>query len=1088
MSRIPDWSARSFPPRIGSIIIPTDPFWIQVLEAMLYTNQKIGDQLILLQPAATQEDMQLIPVDDLVDQVLAYDLDALICTIVSTPLLQALAYEKLPVLCLAEIDFRHPLVTSLAGMYPGGKMAGEFIGRELGGKGHAVCVTAGLEGILVRGQARLAGFEDGLKAFPDVSTDHLPAYWSYARAYPALLETFKTYPRQIDAIFGVSDTVILAARDAALKLGVIDESAVLVGINGDPIALAAIEEGTLDATIDTSSEDFGARCMELAHRAALGEALPELLHQTYELITLKNVAGLATRKLSAIARIPNQMVGYNRQLEQDRLSQLEISMEITRQIGSLLERKQLSQVFSRLVRQYYGYDWMRILRWSDADGRLVFYEGDSTPASQQVPIEQDSLLHQVFELNKTIFIPDTQKSHRWQMSKEWEAIRSRAILPIPLGEKVIGVLDLQSRQPVRQPSMEVVGLRLLAGQLGIALQNADLYLEALQAREAAERANQLKTRLVANVGHEMRTPLNAILGFSQSIRKKMDSEAALDADELQQDVRHIYQSGEHLMYMINDLLDLSRAEIGALNLYFEPLLPLPFLKDLFANFSRPSLATSEVNWVLDVPEQLPVIRADVVRLRQVLINLLANARKFTSHGTITLGAAVELPHLHLWVQDTGKGVPADLQEKIFEPFSTTGRKRRPEGIGLGLSITRHLVALHEGVITLESKPGSGSTFHVYLPLPGVSRDSARKPEPGGASILLVLTEQSGLPGEIQEICARHSLTACRVTSRESLSEAMAAGVPAAIAWDLAYVSPKSWNMIYRLSSNPKYAALPVILFGDEQSGHPPDAGLTHIMFKPCGGNSLKEWIGQVNGNLEEESVILIVDDDAHAREYYQSVLGSIYPKNRVISVADGSQAVELMQYETPALVLLDLLMPMMDGFEVLEWVRSNSRVRRVPVIIISEKLLTYEDVQRLNHLKTYFYTKDILTDKEIIGLLGQAESEANPLPQPTSMLIKQALLFIHQNYYHPISRKEVAASVGVSENYLSQIFRQEMTISPWDYLSRLRIKMAKELLQESDASVTQVAIQVGFNDPAYFSRVFRKMTGKPPQAFRQSRR
>jgi YesN/AraC family two-component response regulator len=180
------------------------------------------------------------------------------------------------------------------------------------------------------------------------------------------------------------------------------------------------------------------------------------------------------------------------------------------------------------------------------------------------------------------------------------------------------------------------------------------------------------------------------------------------------------------------------------------------------------------------------------------------------------------------------------------------------------------------------------------------------------------------------------------------------------------------------------------------------------------------------------------------------------------------------------------MMPKVDGFAVLENLRSNPRTQCVPVIIISGKLLNYEDIQRLNHMKTIFLTKGILNETETIDFLSQIEGESKPLPQPTSVLIKQVLAFLHQNYSSPINRKDIAGAVGISENYLSYIFRQEVAISPWDYLNRFRIQKARELLVQTQDSITGIATRVGFNDPAYFSRVFRKSTGKSPQEFRQS--
>lgn len=1078
--------------RIGVLIIPTDPYWIQAMEAIVRANQTIGDDLINIQLAATIQEFEAISTEDVVDQVLAYSLDALITTQVSIPVYDALLKTNLPIICLSDLDFHHNNFISAANLFDAGRIAGEYMGRAIDGKGHVLCITAGLENEVDTGQPRLKGFMKGLEAYPEIQFEHIPAFWTYSQAYASLLTSLKNYPYHIDGIFGISDTIAMAARDAGKKLGVIDDHTVLVGLNGDPIALVAVEEGNLSATVDTSSEDLGAAALYMAHKAALGFPIPERIGQSFQLITRENVASIAIRKLAAIATIPSQMVGHNPEQERDRLNQLEISTEITRQISFFQDRDRVVQVVIEMVNKHYGYEWVRILRWSKENQKLELYGGNLSPAAIRVPQEQDQLLSQAFDSNETVYIPDTATSHRWRPGEGWEGIRSRIILPIQQEKEVMGVLDLQSSHPIRRPSFELVGLKLLASQLAIVINNADLYQEALQARKAAERANQLKNRLIANVGHEMRTPLNSILGFSQSLQKQIEPvvenhlghDVALD--NFESDLQHIYQSGEHLMYMINDLLDLSRAEIGALSLYFEQVQIIPLLKELFDTFSNAGASSSQVRWMLDIPPKLPLIRADNVRLRQILTNLLANAQKLTRQGSITLGAEVSPPHLHLWVSDTGPGVPIEVQEKIFEPFNTMVQKRRPEGIGLGLSITRHLVKLHGGIITLESQLGKGSTFHVYLPLPGVAQEPLPVPSQAGNQLLLVITHQTQCPDEIMEICARQNLQPYLIQTQNDLISVLSKGKPGAVAWNMENMSASEWMLVEQLSATKDYAALPVILYGVEQDSNRLKAGLTDVFFKPCNNNVLKDWIDQVGQDSREDASVLIVDDDFQSRQFYIKLLEAGHPGYRVLQAENGRQAISILGSETPAFVLLDLMMPEMNGFEVLSWIRAEPRTQCIPVLVVSGRLLDYGDIQRLNYFKTAFLTKDILSQDETLTLLKKLEEEDWPMPQPTSLLVKQALVYIHQNYTLPISRKNIAEAVGVSENYISQIFRQEAGLSPWDYLNRYRIHKAKELLMQSDDSVTHIALKVGFNDPAYFSRVFHKITGNSPLEFRQT--
>jgi signal transduction histidine kinase len=256
---------------------------------------------------------------------------------------------------------------------------------------------------------------------------------------------------------------------------------------------------------------------------------------------------------------------------------------------------------------------------------------------------------------------------------------------------------------------------LLRNNLSSALQGAMLFQEIQQARLDAEKADRIKTRLLANVSHEIRTPLNIIMGYTQNILGAPEEVS----ESLLNDIHQIHGSAEHQLRVINDLLDLSRAEIDELDLSLELLDPHQLLIEAFHGLADQSTSDG-IQWRLDIPKRLPQIRADSLRLRQIFLNLLSNARKYTENGEITLGTEVTPPRIHFWVKDTGLGINREQQERIFKPFVTLEENcRLSGGIGLGLSITRHLVALHGGTMKLDSQPNQGSTFHIYLPLPSL---------------------------------------------------------------------------------------------------------------------------------------------------------------------------------------------------------------------------------------------------------------------------------------------------------------------------------------------------------------------------------
>jgi AraC-like DNA-binding protein len=180
-------------------------------------------------------------------------------------------------------------------------------------------------------------------------------------------------------------------------------------------------------------------------------------------------------------------------------------------------------------------------------------------------------------------------------------------------------------------------------------------------------------------------------------------------------------------------------------------------------------------------------------------------------------------------------------------------------------------------------------------------------------------------------------------------------------------------------------------------------------------------------------------------------------------------------------------MPNVSGTEVLDQMRADSNLRQVPVIILSNKMLSVEDIKRIeSHTRVTLQTKGIWSDSETISALNRAIFGTDTLPAHTSGLVKQAIAYLHQNYTRSISRWEIAEAVGVSEDYLSRVFNRELNISPWDYLNRYRVLQSKHLLLHTTDSVGVIAHQVGFKDQAYFSRVFHKVTGMSPQAFREA--
>lgn len=1067
------------PLRIGVQIESNDSFWVQVQEAIYHAAEHLPNLKLI--PIEITDPLTTRPLDEqggLVEELLTYDLRALVCKDILPLQLAGILNRKLPVVYLAETDYKHPLLTSPWGLYEAARLAGSYLAEQMGSTGHILCVGGLMEPNADDGSSRLAGFWDALGQHPHVSARHIPTAWNYSGAREQVAAELAQAAECVDGIFGLSDTVALAARDVACELGFADQRLKVAGINGDPLALAAIAEGKMTLTVETPASELGEKAMMFAYQAASGEELPAHFSYQPHLITPANVNAVALQKLVAIAEIPSRMVGVNRRQEQNRLVQLETSAEINRQVGRLLDRRELLSQISNLIRSNYGYDDVQVFFWSKTEQCFVMAlpeaAGDS---SEGLSLDSEGVLGEVIRCNAPVFIPDAHASERFAPEPEWPKTRSRVVLPIQLGSNLIGILDLHSHRPTLHPRHELIGLQSLANQLGIVMKNAELYAEALEARARAEKADQLKTRLLANVSHELRTPLNVIIGYAQTASASPNPYHLELPPALQKDLRYICQSGQHLLHLINDLLSLSQAEIGALDLFQETIPTRSFLEDVY-NTMADMVDTPNVAWQLSLPDDLPLIEADPVRLRQILLNLLHNAGKFTREGQIELGADVMLPYLHLWVRDTGAGIPTEMQEQIFEPFVTL--EQRQIGVGLGLTIARRLIVLHGGSLTLESRPQRGSTFHIYLPLSDLSgRSISVPPESAEPVLLLVSTAENPTPA-ISALCKRQGLSIYRLGLGDDLSAILKKTRPAGLAWDLTSARPDEWKLFERLRAHPQLCQLPLIVYGEEQDAA---SGMTNVLMKPV---SDKTILGTLIAlcPAEEQRPVLIVDDDPDARALYQRLAEQALPGHRVRAAENGSQALAMMEGEVPGLVILDLVMPELDGFAVLDQMRSSAKTRHVPVVVMSGRLLSPDDVRRLDYGHVIFHSKSLLSPEETIEAIQLATSDKT-LSQATSLLVKQALVFIHQNYDRAsLSRENIAEAIGASETHLDRIFRKELGLSPIECLNRFRIQQAKELLAGTSDDVTRIAFQVGFNDSAYFSRAFKKYTGESPSAYR----
>ncbi|HEU5087944.1 MAG TPA: sugar ABC transporter substrate-binding protein, partial [Roseiflexaceae bacterium] len=307
--------------RIGMRIGSADPYWVQLREAVTHGAQQAGAELVELDlnyTAAITSEAQ----GQLTDQILALDLDVVICAYLPAALVEQLLSHGVPVIQLTETDsnLHHPRFCSMNSYYAIASMAATFIADSLAGRGHVIAVGGLMAAHGEDGRSRLRGLRDTLRAYPEIVCDHVPSVWRYDHAFPQLEAALRRFHQPADVLFGFSDSVALAARDAAERLGLLGAQTRVVGINGDPLALAAIVEGRMHATVETPIAAMATEVIALAERAARGEDLPDHFSFEAQLVTQANIAQVAAQKLIAMADLPSRLVGVNRQREQKRLS------------------------------------------------------------------------------------------------------------------------------------------------------------------------------------------------------------------------------------------------------------------------------------------------------------------------------------------------------------------------------------------------------------------------------------------------------------------------------------------------------------------------------------------------------------------------------------------------------------------------------------------------------------------------------------------------------------------------------------------------------------------------------------------------
>ena len=488
--------------------------------------------------------------------------------------------------------------------------------------------------------------------------------------------------------------------------------------------------------------------------------------------------------------------------------------------------------------------------------------------------------------------------------------------------------------------------------------------ELRKARDAAKASDRAKSEFLANMSHELRTPLNSVIGYSEMLREEAEEHGHND---YLPDLRQIHASGQHLLTLINDILDLSKIDAGEMRLRPENVDLDEFLENVLTSI-RPNIEKNKNELRLICQEKLGTITTDPIRLHQCLLNLLSNAGKFTEQGTVTLRASrittkAGDDRIVFDVIDTGIGMDVDQLELIFEPFkqSDASTTRRYEGTGLGLTICRKLMVMLGGNVRVESKLGKGSTFTLDLPAEflkssgpslnvfspkAVTEKIKAGASPTGQNVVMVVDDDPVVRNLLTRFLQNEGFQVVVASCGEEVLPLAKSVRPQAITLDVMMPEMDGWQVISLLKEDPKTADIPVIILTiveDKNMGYM--LGASDYLTKPFDRQQLLMTLSRYC-NVSQQGLAMVVEDDAPTRELIRR---SLEKDNwEVVEASNGGEAWACMSRRAPSLILLDLMMPDIDGFEFLDELRRHPQWRTIPVIVITAKDLSDEDRMYLN--------------------------------------------------------------------------------------------------------------------------------------------
>jgi len=540
-------------------------------------------------------------------------------------------------------------------------------------------------------------------------------------------------------------------------------------------------------------------------------------------------------------------------------------------------------------------------------------------------------------------------------------VKALLLMPLEIEGRVIGAIFFANRnQQFELSDADIQTIERYVTHVSTAIKNARLLEQAQAAQKAAEEANATKSRFLANMSHELRTPMNAIIGYSEMLQEDAEDEGL---DDFVSDLKKIRSAGKHLLDLINGVLDLSKIEAGKMDLYLEDVDIRQMIDEIVVTV-EPLIEKNGNRLAVECEDDLGEMYTDVTKMRQSIINLLSNASKFTEQGTVTLRVELENISGRDWmkfsVSDTGIGMTPDQLAKLFQPFTQADASttRKYGGTGLGLTITQRFSKMLGGAISVESEVGKGTTFTISVPAEVVEKRRGKKrPDmlsltssgtlriPKGPHTILVIDDDPAVRDMISRYLDKEGFiveTAANGVEGLRLAREI---LPDAITLDAIMPEMDGWSALARIKDDPDLASIPVIMVSmvdDRSRGY--SLGATEYLTKPVERERLISTLRRFAGGASR-SVLVIEDDEIQRTRLVELLANEGWS---VDSAENGRVGLDRLGERTPGLVILDLMMPEMDGFEFLEHMRGDSRWTTVPVVVMTAMDLTEEDRKRLN--------------------------------------------------------------------------------------------------------------------------------------------